>query len=115
MNRGCDDFQRTCRLSRRSLLKVGSGEYRRQNLPALLAHQESKNITARQHVIFLHQFNEPFTSRHVRHETGGPGWTSEAPSGRSRAISPVCRSPSTSRASPRSWARSPRFVPSITG
>src|SRR5207244_3754023 len=41
MNQGCSDFRMTCRLSRRSLLKIGSAGIAGLNLPALLRASEA--------------------------------------------------------------------------
>jgi hypothetical protein len=64
MNLGCPDYQRTCRLSRRSLIKAGSAGLLGLNLPALLrAAEQEKPGQGRKpqarHIIFLHQFGGP--------------------------------------------------------
>jgi hypothetical protein len=60
MIRGCPDFQAVSRLSRRSLIKVGTAAFAGLNLPALLRASESSGRPAKaKHVIFLHQFGGP--------------------------------------------------------
>ena len=62
MDHGCPDFRATCRLSRRSLLKVGSAGLAGLNLPNLLRAAETSGIasTAKaRHILFLHQFGGP--------------------------------------------------------
>jgi hypothetical protein len=63
MDHACPDFRATFRLSRRSLLKVGSAGIAGLNLPALLRADASSPAPARRpkarHVIFLHQFGGP--------------------------------------------------------
>ena len=54
---GCADFRRTCRLSRRRLLAVGSAGFAGMNLPTLLRAETTKARV--KHVIFLHQFGGP--------------------------------------------------------
>ena len=62
MNRSCQDFRATSRMTRRSLLRAGSAGFAGLNLPAILRAGEGpeKAIKARaKHVIFLHQFGGP--------------------------------------------------------
>ncbi|WP_169980346.1 DUF1501 domain-containing protein [Tautonia rosea] len=63
MNRGCPDFQATSRLSRRSLLRVGSLGLAGLSLPSVLraASDPSKphRPATAKNVIFLHQFGGP--------------------------------------------------------
>lgn len=63
MSHACHDFERTARLSRRDLLRVGAAGFAGLNLPALLRASErpaGQGVTARaKHVIFLHQFGGP--------------------------------------------------------
>jgi hypothetical protein len=62
MNHGCPDFRATCRLSRRSLLKVGSAGLAGLNLPNLLRAAESSGSALKakaRHILFLHQFGGP--------------------------------------------------------
>src|SRR4051812_23948097 len=64
MNQGCSDFRSTCRLSRRSLLKIGSAGMAGLNLPNLLRAAEGpasgRAPAARaKHIIFLHQYGGP--------------------------------------------------------
>jgi hypothetical protein len=60
MNRGCPDFQTTHRLSRRSLLRIGTAGFAGLNLPALLRASERSNGSSKaKHIIFLHQFGGP--------------------------------------------------------
>ena len=56
----CPDFRETCRISRRSLLKVGAAGFAGLNLPSFLrAAEGSKAVARAKHVIFLHQFGGP--------------------------------------------------------
>src|SRR5436305_1485692 len=60
MTLGCPDFQASCRLSRRSLLKVGAAGFAGLNLPNLLrASEASRAVAKAKHVVFLHQFGGP--------------------------------------------------------
>jgi hypothetical protein len=61
MNYACPDFRQACRLSRRSLLTVGTAAFAGLNLPNLLRAAESAKGPApkARHVIFLHQFGGP--------------------------------------------------------
>jgi Protein of unknown function (DUF1501) len=60
MNTGCSDFRMTARLTRRSLLKVGSAGFAGLSLPTLLRAAESTGHSAKaKHVIFLHQWGGP--------------------------------------------------------
>ena len=66
MNQGCSEYRATCRMSRRSLLKVGSAGFAGLNLPALLrAAEASASASGRgpkphaKHIIFLHQYGGP--------------------------------------------------------
>ena len=61
MNRGCPDFQATCRMTRRSLLRAGTAGLASLSLPGLLRASSGSGgprATAR-NVIFLHQFGGP--------------------------------------------------------
>ena len=62
MDRACQDFRETCRLSRRALLRAGAGGFAGLNLPNLLRAAEAAGPGLRpraKHVIFLHQFGGP--------------------------------------------------------
>jgi len=60
MTFGCPEYRMTNRLSRRSLLKVGTAGVAGLSLPTILRAAESPSLTARaKHVIFLHQFGGP--------------------------------------------------------
>jgi hypothetical protein len=62
MDHGCPDFRATCRLSRRSLLKVGSAGLAGLNLPTLLRAAETSSAASKvkaRHILFLHQFGGP--------------------------------------------------------
>jgi len=62
MDRACQDYRETCRLSRRALLRAGAGGIAGLNLPNLLRAAEvapaGERVRAK-HVIFLHQFGGP--------------------------------------------------------
>jgi hypothetical protein len=57
IDQGCRDLHETHRLSRRSLLKVGTAGFAGLNLPTLL--RASEGTAKAKHVIFLHQWGGP--------------------------------------------------------
>ncbi|SIO62078.1 Protein of unknown function [Singulisphaera sp. GP187] len=60
MNDGCPEYRVVNRLSRRSLLKVGTAGFAGLSLPTLLRAAESRGLPSKaKHVIFLHQFGGP--------------------------------------------------------
>jgi hypothetical protein len=62
MDHGCPDFHATCRLSRRSLLKIGSAGLAGLNLPNLLRAAENSGAASKakaKQILFLHQFGGP--------------------------------------------------------
>ena len=63
MNRACPDFRATSRLSRRDLIRIGSGGLAGLNLVNLLRAAETSGGQAAKpkakHILFLHQFGGP--------------------------------------------------------
>jgi hypothetical protein len=60
MSHACLDFHRTCRRSRRDLIRIGAAGFAGLNLPTFLRASEASVRPARaKHVIFLHQFGGP--------------------------------------------------------
>jgi hypothetical protein len=60
MARGCPDYLQSCRLTRRSLIRVGAAGFAGLGLPTLLRAAEATGPKARaRNIIFLHQFGGP--------------------------------------------------------
>src|SRR6266446_1566066 len=60
MNRACSDFQAACRLSRRSLLTIGTTGIAGLGLPTLLRASSAAGPAPKaKHIVFLHQFGGP--------------------------------------------------------
>ncbi len=60
MNDGCPEYRVVNRLSRRSLLKVGTAGFAGLSLPTILrAAPTPGRVPKAKHVIFLHQFGGP--------------------------------------------------------